>query len=91
MQQCPADTMTEWEAWFQKLGASVLDRGNPVFDGTTVGDTGPTTVLGGYTLISADDLEAAVALAKGSPVIRHGGGVEVGEITVMELSDGAPA
>jgi hypothetical protein len=39
--------------------------------------------LGGYTLVTADDLEAAVALAKGHPLLRQGGGVEVGELTVL--------
>jgi hypothetical protein len=40
-------------------------------------------VLGGYTLITADSLDAAVALAEGHPLITRGGGVEVGELTLL--------
>ncbi len=26
-----ADTMAAWNAWFEHLGANLVDRGNPVF------------------------------------------------------------
>jgi hypothetical protein len=77
------DDMEKWTAWFEELGTAVANIGNPVFDRKTVGNTGTDTVLGGFSLIEADDLEAAVTLAKGSPVLQNGGGVEVGELTVM--------
>src|SRR5262249_38562011 len=37
--------------------------------------------LGGYIVVTARDLEEAVALAKGCPGLRHGGGGEGGETT----------
>jgi hypothetical protein len=77
------DTMEEWMSWMQEIGGAIVDRGNPIFDRSTLGSTGNGTVLGGYSLIKADDLESAVALAKGCPALRHGGGVEVGELTAM--------
>jgi hypothetical protein len=74
--------MAAWQAFFESLGASVLDTGNPIFDRSALGDCETdTTVLGGYSIISADDLESAVALAKGCPELTSAGGVEVGEIT----------
>jgi hypothetical protein len=72
-----------WTAWFERLDATLVDRGNPVFSSTTLGSTGADTALGGYTLVSADDLDAAVALAKSCPALSHGGGVEVGELTPL--------
>ena len=33
--------------------------------------------------MTADDLEAAVALAKGCPFLEDGGGVEVGALTIL--------
>ena len=72
--------MPDWTAWFDKMGASVVDLGNPVFDRTTVGNCGPDTDLGGYTLVTADGFGAAVALAEGCPLLHDGGGVEVGEL-----------
>lgn len=74
------DAIAEWAAWFESMGDSVVDRGNRVVDTRTLGRGAPDTVLGGYSLVSADDLEAAVALAKGSPILERSGGVEVGEL-----------
>ena len=39
------------------------------------------TELGGYSIVSADDLSAAVAIARSCPALSAGGGVEVGELT----------
>jgi hypothetical protein len=72
-----------WTVWFEGLDASLVDRGNPVFSSTTLGASGVETALGGYTLVSADDLEVAVALAKSCPALSYGGGVEVGELTLL--------
>ena len=78
------DAMEAWNAFFQTLDGHVVDAGNPVFTRTEVGncgsDLGP---LGGYSVIEAEDLEAAATLAKGCPFLAVGGGVEVGEITPL--------
>jgi hypothetical protein len=42
--------------WCEGLGAHLKDHGNPAFTMTTVGNCGPETTLGGYTLITAADL-----------------------------------
>jgi hypothetical protein len=75
--------------WFEELGAHLVDRGNPVFESRTIGNCGDDTDLGGYTLFTADDIEAAVALASGCPMLEAGGGVEVGKLT--ELNSGLRA
>jgi hypothetical protein len=72
-----------WTDWFEQLGSHLEDRGNPAFKRTTLGNCGPETVLGGYTLIDADDLDAAVELAESHPLIKFGGGVEIGELTLI--------
>jgi hypothetical protein len=52
-----------------------------VHDGQTVAAPGPFAAgaepLGGYYLVEADDLDAAVALAARVPAARMGGAVEV--------------
>jgi hypothetical protein len=80
-----ADTMAAWAAWFDSMGANLADRGNPVFDSAGLGNCGRDTALGGYSFVIAEDLESAVALAKGSPALESGGGVEVGAVTVLNL------
>jgi len=45
---------------------------------------GSESRLSGYSVVSADDLESAVTLAKGCPALRVGGGVEVGPVMEAE-------
>jgi hypothetical protein len=72
-----------WGDWFQTIGASIADAGNRVGEASPIGNCGTDTALGGYMLVNADDLEAAVKLAKGCPGLRQGGGVEIGSIVDM--------
>jgi hypothetical protein len=78
-----AANVAAWSAWFDELGPSLEDRGNPAFTRTALGNCGPGTELGGYTLITAGSLGEAVALAQGHPLLERGGGVEVGELTPL--------
>jgi hypothetical protein len=69
-----------WGDWFGKIRVNIADFGNRVGEGRRLGNHGTDTVLGGYLVINADDLDAAVTLAKGCPGLQQGGGVEVGAI-----------
>ena len=64
------------------MGANLADPGNPVVESTRLGtcESGMGR-LGGYSLVTADGLDAAVAMAKACPFIWQGGGVEIGVIT----------
>jgi hypothetical protein len=74
-----ADAVDRWLAWFDSLGDQLASRGKPVFERSELGNCGPGTRLGGYSLITAPDLETAITLAKGCPAVAGGaGGVEVG-------------
>jgi len=68
-----------WMGWFQSMGSSVVEMGNPVNDASTVGQTAGTRI-GGYSVISAPDEAAAAELARGCPALQFDGGVEFGEI-----------
>ena len=88
-EEAGAKVMQAWEAWFSSLGAAVADPGNPSSFSRTisvdgaVGPQGPAS-LSGYTILSAASLDAAVALAKGCPVLAGGSTIEVIEtIDVM--------
>ena len=78
--QAAADATARWSSWMESLGTNLVDRGNRVSDARALGNCGTDTRPGGYSLITADDLEAAVALARGCPGLERGGGVEVGVI-----------
>jgi uncharacterized protein YndB with AHSA1/START domain len=76
-----SETFDAWATWQLKLGARLKDRGHPAFAATTLGNCAAGTALGGYSLIRAGSLDEAVALARGCPILRGGGGVEIGELT----------
>lgn len=75
-----------WTAWYGRLGSAVVDGGNPFMpaaksiasDGT-VADVPAAALAGGYSIIRADSLAAAVAMAKGCPQLQAGGQVTVYE------------
>jgi hypothetical protein len=69
--------VASWSAWYQGLGTQLLDPGNPVRGSIPLGDCGTDTLLGGFSLIAADDLDSAIARAHDCPGLLHGGGEEV--------------
>jgi hypothetical protein len=82
--EAQAQVMSAWTAWFEKLGAAVADPGNPTSAGRTIQPNGTVTgdghpSLSGYSIISADSLDAAIGLAKGCPVLAGGASIEVCE------------
>ena len=75
-----ADTFGAWADWQLELGARLKDRGNPGFAACSLGASVAETTLGGYSLIRAGGLDAAVALARGCPMLTAGGAVEICEL-----------
>jgi hypothetical protein len=90
-------TMQKWVAWMKQLGeggnlkamGNPLERGGKVVKGKakTITD-GPYAeakdLVGGYTLILANDINEAAELSKGCPIFETGGFVEVRPI--MQIS-----
>lgn len=79
--------MAAWTAWYEKLGPSIADGGAPVGPSKTVTsngvlDDGGANPISGYTLINADNMDAAIQAAKGCPILGHGT-VEVAEAMDM--------
>lgn len=90
--------MQKWMAWFKDLAdkGHLADRGQPLErsgkvvrgGGKSVVD-GPFTetreVVGGYTLIKANDLAHAAELAKGCPILQRSGDVEVRPVMKLDM------
>ena len=80
--------MAKWGQWFGELGSAVVDGGAPTGTAKTVGPGGSVSDGGsrgltGYSIVSADSLDSAVALAKACPVLEIGGAVDVYEAIAM--------
>ena len=81
------ESVAAWQSWLGGMGSSLADLGEAVIEAAAVGEVASgTTRLAGYSVVVADDMDAALAIAKGCPALRTGGGVEVG--AVME-ADGS--
>jgi hypothetical protein len=81
-----ARIMQAWTDWFGKLGDSLVDPGNPfspqaksvAADGS-VSDGPVGEGASGYSIVKADSLDAATAIAKGCPVLQSGATLSVFE------------
>jgi hypothetical protein len=68
-----AKVMAAWGEWIGRLGPGLVDGGNPTSQAKTVDGRGTVSATGGdvvtgYSIISADSLDAALELAKGCPI-----------------------
>ena len=72
-----AAVMVKWMAWMGKVGPALADVGSPFGPGASVvddGSTGTSASLTGYSIVEADDLAGAQALADGHPYLSEGKG-----------------
>ena len=76
--------MAAFQAWVASVGDHMIDPGAPLGPSKTVspeavGDSAPAGHIGGYSLITADDLDMAVGLVKSHPFVSRGGSLQVSE------------
>jgi hypothetical protein len=89
MPESPAEqeaVMQAWSAWFGKIGSNLVDGGNPftpkaksISSNGTVSDGPVGELASGYSIIKADSLDAAVAIARECPVTQGGAKITVYE------------
>lgn len=83
------ELMAAWTAWSESAGTALLDFGNPFGARTAVADDGSTregSDLNGYSIVEADNLDAAKALTEKHPFLAEGKGrfaIEVYELVPM--------
>jgi hypothetical protein len=79
-----------FQAWAGSVGPAMLDPGAPLIGVKTVTETGVTEgpadgPPGGYTLLEANDLNAAVKLVRDHPFVGRGGSLQVSEAANLDV------
>ena len=72
--------MGQWNAWAGKVGDRMVDFGTPLAGGVQVtpeGTSPSTREVAGYTLIEADSMDDALALAQDHPHLNMPGGCTI--------------
>ena len=74
-----------FDDWLSRAGSAVLDPGAPVRPATQLanGTPEPMVAIGGYSVIEAADLEAAIAVLKSHPFVARGGTLQVDEAVAI--------
>jgi len=81
--------MADWMKWIETLGTAVADSGHPISITKTiasdgkVADSADTNPAHGYSLLSADDINAAAKLLQACPLLKIGGSIEIHETMDM--------
>ena len=76
--------MAAFGAWVGKVGDALTDPGAPLGPSVTVSSDGVREGdaegrVGGYSVIRADDMDAAVDLVRDHPFVSRGGSLTVSE------------
>ncbi len=83
-----AAQMEKWKAWVDGLGDAAVNPGTPLGKSKTVSsggvsDAGGANPISGFSILKADDMEAALELAKACPFLDTGGTIEIAEMMEM--------
>ena len=81
--------MAPWVEWAERVGTALVDQGSPLMGGQTISKSGSSPSgkgFVGYSMLQAEDIQAAKALLEGHPHLEWVAG---GEIEVHEAVHGA--
>lgn len=85
----PAQHMVRWNAWVAGLGGDLVNPGVALGKSKTVSadgvsDGGGSNPLAGFSIVRAENMDAAIALARGCPHLDFGT-IEIAEDMQMRM------
>ena len=80
----------KYKEWMVSLGDALVSPANPFKNTHTIQpdgsvSAGSSTTMSGYSIVEADDMEAALAMAKSCPFLEINGTLEVSEKITMNM------
>ena len=86
--------MAKWAEWMQEVGSALTDIGAPFGPSSSIvddGSPGTAVSLTGYSIVEADNMDAARALADNHPFLSEGKGdyaIDLYEMMPVPTMDG---
>jgi hypothetical protein len=83
-----ASQMQKWKNWVAGLGDAAVNPGQPlkntrIVSSDGISDDGGTNPMSGYSIVSAQNMQDALEIAKACPFLDTGGTLEVAELVNM--------
>jgi hypothetical protein len=82
-QEDGAAVMAAWGEWFKKNGDIIADKGSAFGAVSGVGAALPASGVTGYTVVEAENADAAASLVKDHPHLAANGRIEIHETLDM--------
>jgi hypothetical protein len=81
--------MEKWKAWVKGLGETVINPGTPlpvskIVTSKSVEDDKEPNSMKGFAVVKAENIEAAIKIAKSDPFLEHGGTIRVSQMMEMK-------
>ncbi|MGL1920533.1 MAG: hypothetical protein OCD03_05875 [Hyphomicrobiales bacterium] len=78
----------KWMEWVGSLGDAVVNPGQPMMEHKSVSSEGVSDIdedskFTGFAVVKAENIEAAIAIAKSDPFLNMGGSVQVAKMMKM--------
>ena len=81
-----AKHMAKWKGWIGGLGDAVVNPGTPLGSTQSVSSnevSDSTMGMSGFSIVTADTMDAAIEIAKSCPFLDTEGSIDVSEIREM--------
>lgn len=80
--------MAKWQQWIADLGEDAVNPGTPlgasrIVSADGVSEDGGDNPMSGFSVVRADDMNAAIEIAKACPFLETGGTLEVAQVMKM--------
>ncbi|GMQ86779.1 MAG: YciI family protein [Acidimicrobiia bacterium] len=85
--------MAKWDVWIEGIGSALSDIGTPFGPASSIvddGTAGTAHSLSGYSIVEANDMDAAQGLADGHPFLSEGKGdyaIDIYELMPLPVGD----
>lgn len=82
--------MGKWKNWIESLGDTIINPGTPlpvskiIISGSVKEDNDPNSMKG-FAVIKAENIDAAVEIAKSDPFLENGGTIRVSQMMEREI------